>query len=154
MYIFIFKEATHHSAKPVLEATLSRHNPNRSQREPTWSPRSSSGAARRKGNWKGKGKGIGKEKGNWKGKGELEGERGLGRGKGNWKGKGELEGERGTGRGKGNWKGKRNWQGKGDLTEKGTGTGKGNCKSNSRKNDHEAKTYRFGSHLGAILAPS
>ena len=73
MYIctYRFEEATSHSAGPVLEATLSRHNPNRSQREPTWSPRSSSGAARRKGNWKGKGKGIGKEKGNWKGKGEL-----------------------------------------------------------------------------------
>ena len=99
------------------------------------------------GTGRGKGKGIGKEKGNWKdkwgtgrGKGDLQGdretgrERGTGRGKGNWKGKGEL-------------KGKRNWQGKGDLTEKGTGTGQGNCKINSRKNDHEAKTYRFGTSL-------
>ena len=114
----------------------------------TYSPRSFHGASRRKENWKGKGKGIGQAKGNWKGKGELEGERGFGRGKGNWKGKGELKGERGTGSGKGYWNGnKRIWQGKGDLMEKGTGTGKGNCKSNSRKNDHEVKTYRFETSL-------
>ena len=62
--MYVFKEATPHSAQPVLEATLSRHNPNRSQRESTYSPRSSPGASRRKGNWKGNGKGIGNEKGN------------------------------------------------------------------------------------------
>ena len=32
--------------------------------------------------------------------------------------------------------------------------GKRRSGSKSRKNDHEAKTYQFGSHLGAILASS
>ena len=40
------------------------------------------------------------------------------------------------------------------ATEKPKYIGKLKSGSKSRKNDHEAKTYQFGSHLGAILASS